>query len=33
MSNLYVFNGWEDMVFLNYSYTGFQSATSTFFNK
>lgn len=33
MSNLYVFNGWEDMVFLNYSYTGFQSATSTFFDK
>lgn len=33
ISNLFVFDGWNRMVFLNYSYTGFQSATGTFFNQ
>lgn len=32
-ANLYLFDGWSNMVFLNYSYTGFQWATGTFFDK
>lgn len=33
MANLFLFDGWQNMVFLNYSYTGFQWATGTFFDK